>query len=303
MKILLTGGTGFIGTKLSEALLRSGHELIILTRNSDRKNKKNVTYYPFDYAHDELPCHLIQDLDGVINLAGEDLSSSRWNAKKKEMIRSSRILFSKKLVEELNTKLQKKLSFFLSASAIGIYAQTKNDVIFDEQGQLGTDFLSQVCRDWEAQVNGIHISDVLMITRLGIVLGKEGGALKKALPVFLSGTGGRLGSGEQWMSWIHIEDLVSAFLFLIDKKKSGIYNLTAPYPVTNAKFTEDLGHVLHRPSFVAVPETMIRLMTGEMATLLLSSQRIIPKQLSSLKFSFKYEHLLPALESILKSQP
>lgn len=301
MKILITGGTGFIGAKLCETLTQQGHELIILTRSSGQKKKKGIIYYSFNYTKDEFSSNLIQEIDAVINLAGEDLSSSRWNARKKELIRSSRVLYTKKLVDALNRERKKNLAFFLSTSAVGYYPQTKADNMFDEQSIAGDDFLSRICQEWESVASTLKCTDCLIITRLGIVLGKNGGALKRALPLFQSGTGGRLGHGGQWMSWIHLDDLISAILFLINKKVSGIYNLTSPCPVTNTQFTECLGHVLHRPTFVVVPETMLKIMAGEMASLLLSSQKVFPKELINLKFSFKYEHLLPALESILKA--
>lgn len=301
MKILLTGGTGFIGSALTQKLLEAGHELVVLTRQKKSSKIKGLTFFPFDYQKDVFSPPLFAGVDGVIHLAGEDLSSSRWTKTKKELIHSSRVLYTRKLVSFLNEQAPQSLRFFISASAIGYYPQSKNDKVFFEGHENGQDFLAGICREWEEEAQKIKVAQRVLITRFGIVLGKEGGALKKALPVFLAGTGGRLGQGTQWMSWIHLEDLTEAILFLLKSSEEGIFNLTAPYPVRNIEFTEYLAKALHRPSFMPVPETVLKLMAGEMATLLLSSQRVLPKRLEQLGFSFKYEDLLSAFKSILKS--
>lgn len=298
MKILITGGTGFVGSALSERLLKASYELVVLTRKIPTKKKSGIEFIQYDYSRDEFQSKIFKGIDGVIHLAGEDLSSSRWSKAKKETIRSSRVDYTKKIISFINQN--NKLKFFLSASAVGFYPQTKNDQSFDEDSLPGNDFLSQVCQDWEAEVNKLKNSERVLITRFGVVLGKEGGALKKALPVFQTGTGGRLGDGRQWMSWIHVDDLVEALLTLISSETQGVFNMTSPNPVRNVEFTEVLAHALHRPAFMPVPETVLKLMVGEMATLLLSSQRVLPKRLEALGFSFKYPELAKALEHLLK---
>ncbi len=298
MKILITGGTGFLGTAVSERFLRAGHELVVLTRKVPSKKERGIEFIQYDYSHDELLEEVFRGIDGVIHLAGEDLSSSRWSKSKKEAIRSSRVDYTKKIVSFINQNI--KLKFFLSASAVGFYPQTKDDQSFDEYSSSGNDFLSQICRAWEAEVLKLKNAERILITRFGVVLGKNGGALKKALPVFQAGTGGRIGDGRQWMSWIHIDDLVEALLTLISSETQGVFNMTSPYPVRNVEFTETLANVLHRPAFMPVPETVLKLMVGEMATLLLSSQRVLPKRLEALGFSFKYPELSKALEHLLK---
>ncbi len=298
MKILITGGTGFVGAALSEKLLKAGYELVVLTRKIPSKKKNGIQFIQYDYSRDEFYSKIFKGIDGVIHLAGEDLSSSRWSKAKKEIIRSSRVDYTKKIVSFINQNI--KLKFFLSASAVGFYPQSKNDQSFDESSSPGNDFLSQICQDWEAEVNKLKNAERVLITRFGVVLGKNGGALKKSLPVFQAGTGGRLGAGRQWMSWIHIDDLTEALLSLISSEAQGVFNMTSPYPVRNIEFTETLAHALHRPSFMPVPETVIKLMVGEMASLLLSSQRVLPKRLEAHGFAFKYPELAKALEHILK---
>ena len=298
MRILLTGGTGFIGSAISKRLLDEGHSIVLLTRQIPSKKKKGIQYYQFDYLTDDFHIRMFDGVDGVIHLAGEDLSSSRWSKAKKESIRSSRIDYSEKIVSFINKNC--RLKFFLSASAIGYYVQSKNDQMLDESSANGTDFLAGICSDWEREISKIKVADRVLVTRFGIVLGKDGGALKKALPVFQAGTGGRLGDGKQWMSWIHIEDLVNALIFIVSSNEQGVFNLTSPNPVRNTDFTEALAHALHRPSFVPVPETVLKLMAGEMATLLLSSQRVLPKHLESLGFKFQHPELRKGLENLLK---
>jgi len=303
MKILLTGATGLIGTALCKRLLAQGHELVILTRSDIVSTLPKMTYFKFDYLKDDLPFSLLENLEGVINLAGEDLVSSRWNSRKKALIKSSRIDYTRKLVHILNHQLTRPLKFFISTSAIGYYPQRKNNNKFDEDSIAGDDFLASVCKDWEKAAHEIKATESLMIIRLGVVLGKGGGCLKKAVPLFLNGLGGKLGNGKQIMSWIHLDDLISAIEFLMKNKMAGVYNLTAPKPVTNAEFTKELAHVLHRPSVMIAPKFLLKLMAGEVSSVLMSDQNVFPKKLLELGFKFQYGDLSLALENILSSSP
>lgn len=232
----------------------------------------------------------------VINLAGEPVAG-RWSRVKKERILNSRIKTTHKLVEALNM-LSEKPSVFISASAIGIY----NDSQPHDESSLnfGNDYLAEVCSLWENEASAISPDVRKVIIRIGIVLGKNGGTLHKLMPLFRLGLGGKLGTGRQMMSWIHIDDLVKSVDFIIKNKVSGIANLTAPYPVSNREFTIALGRVLRVPTFISVPEFAIKLIFGEGAGVILQSITVYPKVLTQNGFRFRYNYLEEALEEICK---
>jgi uncharacterized protein len=300
MKLLLAGGTGFIGNPLRARLLEQGHSLIILTRSKRAAeasaDEKWITWNGESSGEWE---NELDGTDGVINLAGEPIAAKRWTQAQKGKIRSSRIQTTQTLVSAI-AKARQKPKFLLNASAIGYYGP-HGDEAFTEKEEPGQDFLGQTCREWEEEARKAeeHGPRVIRL-RTGIVLGKGGGALAKMVVPFKLFAGGPLGSGKQWMSWIHIEDEIGLILFLIaHPDATGAVNATAPSPVTMKEFCKTLGQELHRPSWAPVPSFALRLMLGEMADMLLTGQRVIPAEAQRLGYRFRYPTLDQALRACM----
>lgn len=298
MNVTLTGATGFIGRRLIRRLLEEEHTAHVLARRGKTGFAPEVKCSIWDALEGEPPAEALAEADAIVNLAGEPVSQ-RWTPEARRRIRGSRVEGTRRLVEALST-LQRRPSVLVCASAIGIYG-SRGDEILTESSTPGEGFLSGLCIDWEksarlAEALGLRV----VMLRTGVVLGTEGGALEKILPAFRWGLGGRLGSGEQWMSWIHIDDLVSLILFALEKAElRGPVNATAPGPVTNAEFTDKLAAVLYRPAFVPVPAFALRMLFGEMAEVLLGSQRVLPRAAESAGFRFRYPDLKSALRHLL----
>ena len=298
MKLVITGGTGFIGSALCARLLELGHFLILFTRApapaTASANKKWLTWNPRSSGSWE---QAIEGVDGVINLAGEPIAR-RWTEKQKEKIASSRIGTTRALVTVIG-KAKEKPKFLINGSAVGYYGPRGNETLTEEAGP-GSDFLSRVCSAWENEAKRAEDYGARVITlRTGIVLGKGGGALAKMLLPFKLFVGGPLGSGEQWMSWIQLEDVIGLILFLLEHPDArGAINVTAPNPVTMNEFCKSLGDVLNRPSWAPVPAFALRLLLGEMADMLLTGQRVLPAQAQKLGYTFKYPTLREALEAL-----
>ncbi len=293
MHILITGGTGFVGSSLTNFLLRKGYRITILT------HKKNITIGGVKAISNINEIKSNEKIDGIINLAGAAISKN-WSDNYKQELITSRVNTTKEVILLIKS-LEKKPEILISASAIGYYG-SQDDNIIDETSQPHNEFTSQLCHKWESEaLKAEEIGVRVCITRLGVVLGPNGGALKQMLPTFKMGIGGQIGSGKQYFSWVHIDDVILAFSFLIEnKKQSGIYNLTAPNPITNAHFTKALGKQLKRPTIFSVPSFIIKTLFGEMGeTLLLKGQRVLPKQLQQAGFIFKYPKINEALESII----
>lgn len=290
MKILITGGTGFIGKKLTEDLIQSGHELFIISRLK-RNNEKNITYLQWE----ELNTGINQS-DIVINLVGESIANKRWTEAQKELLYRSRIESTRLIVNAINNSKNKPRKL-INASAVGIYGDRRDEIIA-ENSSLGSDFLAHLCKAWEAEANNANTNVVIL--RIGIVLGKDGGALQKMLPPFKMFIGGPLGSGNQYMSWIHVDDVVGIIKFSIENNNvTGILNATSPNPVTNKEFSNVLGKVLERPSFMPAPDFVLRILLGEMADLLLCGQRVMPKRTVELGYRFRHVELEGGLKNIL----
>jgi len=288
MKVFIAGGSGLVGSHLRE-YFKGKYEVI----NISRYPKKGITYEDF-------PKYL-DDGDVVINLAGENISK-RWSKEFKERLVSSRVQAGRSLVEGIR-KSGKKPGVFIQASAVGYYGRDREETFTEDSLPKRADFLTEVVKEWEnssREVEDLEIRRV--ITRLGVVLSKDAKAFKlMVLPVKFF-VGGILGDGKQWMSWIHIEDVCRAFEYFIENEKSsGIYNLTSPYPVTNADFMRALARKLKRPLIFRVPPFALRLIMGEVADYIaLEGQRVIPKRLLEEGFKFKYALLDEALEDLLK---
>jgi uncharacterized protein (TIGR01777 family) len=293
MKVLVTGATGLVGSELVPFLTGQGHEVFRLTRSAPREARDIV----WDPSRHEIPRGRIDGTDVVVHLAGENIAGQRWNEKFKQELRSSRVDATKLLCETL-LKLEKKPKTLLCASAVGFYGDRGTDWL-NETSVAGTGFLPDLCRDWEAACKPAQDAGIRVIQmRFGIILSPKGGPLAKMRTPFSMGMGGVVGSGNQYWSWISIDDVVGAIKFFIDQEKlSGPVNVTAPCPVTNYDFTKTLGAVLHRPTMVPMPALAARFAFGEMAdALLLASARVMPNRLSESGYRFQY----PTLETALK---
>lgn len=295
MKILVTGASGLIGKRLCQALEKNGHEVKKLTRYP--KTKNDVFW---NYEKEEFELTQLLGLEGVIHLAGENISKGRWTRTKKQRIYESRVKGTNFLVETL-IRSQHLPKVFLSASAIGYYGNRSEEEL-DESSSPGRNFVAKVCKDWEAASKALEERGVRCIqARLGMVLAPEGGALKKMIPAFKLGLGGRLGSGQQWISWIDIEDLISSLLFLFNSPHSqGAYNLCAPTPLRQKDFARLLANHLKQPHFLSAPRFILRLLMGEMADdLLLASTKVMPKRLLEEGYQFQYSDLSRSLDHLL----
>lgn len=289
MKILMTGATGLIGTRVSKFLIDRGDELTIITRDAISAAEKipgAVKYYECNLRDDDFfeLSDLISEAEAVINLAGENIAAGRWSAEQKKKILNSRKLNTRKLVETINTS-EKKPKTFISASAVGFYGNSSSD-IFDENSKPGKTFLAEVTEAWEEEVKLLDSSVREVRLRLGVVLAGEGGALPKMIPPFKYFIGGPLGSGRQWFPWIHIEDVVRFVIHSLEEKLDGPYNLVAPQFVTMNDLAKALGKALKRPYFFKVPGFVLKIILGEQADMVLGGARISPLELSKVISNF-----------------
>lgn len=296
-KILITGGTGFIGSYLCEELMREGHFLTLLTRSPEKyneENSKNQKYVNID--SDLVP--EVEKTDVVINLAGENLFGKRWTPEVKERLYNSRIDLTKRLVESMNSA-ESRPELFISASAVGIYGDSGHTVL-DEESDKGDDFLAKICVDWEAEaVKAEALGVRVAIPRIGIVLEEDGGVIEQMKLPFSLFAGGPLGTGNQFVPWIHMYDLCQAIIHPMVEDLSGPYNACSPNPETMSELASALGRVMRRPSFFKVPEFALKILLGEAATPVLSSLRVQPKRLQKMGFEFQFEDLEYALADIL----
>ena len=299
MKIFITGGTGFVGKTLALALIRTGHEVSVLTR-SGKGETSGVSWIEGDPTQKGKWQEAKKEHGVIINLAGASLFA-RWTEEAKRMIRDSRILTTRHLVEAMDGGKGKT---FFSTSAIGYYG-FHGDENLTEDSPPGGDFLALLAKDWEAEAkeaekNGCRV----VLTRFGIVLGEKGGALGQMIPLFNKYVGGPLGSGKQWFSWIHIEDLTRAFLFLLEHPEiSGPVNFTAPNPVRTKELAQWLGRILGRPAFLPAPGFMLKLVLGEFGSILLKGQRVLPQKLLQAGFQFSYPEIDRALRQVIRGRP
>lgn len=296
MKILISGASGLIGSALKTALSTRGDSILSLTRRNAR-NDDEITWDP---SSNTLDPSRLTNIDGVIHLAGENIASRRWTAAQKARIRDSRVQGTALLAQTL-ASMSSPPKVFISASAIGYYGN-RHDEILTEDSQPGEGFLPNVSIAWENAAKPATEASIRTVhPRIGIVLSPKGGALGKMLLPFKLGLGGIVGSGNQYMSWITLDDLVSLFLFAIDNESiNGAINAVSPTPVTNREFTKTLGRVLSRPTIFPLPAFAAKLALGEMAdALLLASTRVISSRLEKTSFSFAHPHLEPALRHLL----
>lgn len=298
MKVIITGGLGFIGTQLSIRLLESGHQVTIVD-HSPRPRPYTPQEARYVSADTMIPGAWQEEVgnhDAVINLAGASIFR-RWNNDTKQLIYDSRILTTRNVVEAIP---KEKGPLLCSTSAVGYYG-FRGDEQLTEEDSPGNDFLARVCVDWEKEAckaadKGARVA----ITRFGIVLGKTGGVLGKMIPAFKKFVGGPLGSGKQWFSWIHIEDLLKAFLFVFENQDiHGPVNFCSPNPVRNRDLAKALGKALSRPSFFTTPAIILRLVLGEFGSMLLEGQRVIPAKLVKYGFVFQYPEIMGGLQEVI----
>ena len=301
MKIIVTGATGLIGGALVESLIADGHAVTALKRGGGKgPDAQGVTAARWDPDAGTIDAEALEGHDAAVHLAGEPIAEGRWTEEKKRRIRESRAKGTR-LVAETLAGLKSKPGVLVSASAVGFYGNRGAEVLTEESAS-GEDFLSEVCREWEkatlpASQAGIRVVHL----RFGIVLSREGGALQKILTPFKMGVGGRVGSGEQFWSWIDIEDVVGVVKHsIINGDVRGPVNVVAPNPVTNAEFIKTLGRVLGRPTIFPLPAFVARLALGEMSDALLGSQRVEPARLKASGYKFAYPELASSLRHSLK---
>jgi uncharacterized protein (TIGR01777 family) len=304
MNLVVTGATGFIGRRLVRRLLAAGHGVTALTRDAARA----ASVLPVRCAcatwdpRGRIDAAALRGRDAVVHLAGEGVAAERWTPPQKLAIRESRVGGTRTLVQAIAAlPAAERPRTLVAASAIGYYGDRRDEEL-DEDSPPVSDFLGEVCQAWEREVfaaraHGLRAAAV----RIGVVLGKDGGALERILPPFRLGLGGRLASGRQWMSWVHVDDVVGLFAWALEQPEAtGPINATAPTPVTNAEFTAALGRALHRPALLPVPAVAIRLRFGEMSAILLASQRVLPRAATRLGFAFRYPALAGALADLCR---
>lgn len=278
MRIAITGASGFVGRRLVEKLEAAGHSILRLGRDVTKDLRPDAS------------------VDAVVHLAGEPVSQ-RWNDAVKQRIRDSRIEGTRKLVQAM-ARMEQRPQVLVSASAVGLYGE-RSEQVLDETAEPAAGFLADVCRGWEAEADKAEGMRVVKI-RIGLVLGRDGGALAKMLLPFRLGLGAKLGSGKQWMSWIHLDDLVGMIVYALENDAAkGAWNGVAPNPVTNAEFTRQLGAAVHRPALFVAPEFIVKLGAGEMAQILFFSQRCVPAAPLAAGFRFQFPELGPALRAVV----
>lgn len=281
MNVLLSGATGLIGQAVEKELIRRGHTVFRLSHRAPKMPDDNV--------------------DGVIHLAGEPIADKRWTKKQKEKIRDSRVVGTRTLAQALESRGD-KIKIWVQGSAIGFYGDTKDKLVGEVQGP-GSDFLAEVVRDWEAEAESFaHKTKTRLVKiRTGIVLSNDSGAFPKLLSIFRKGVGGRLGNGQQFMSWVHINDIANLFAFALESREvSGPINGTAPSPVTNQELTAKLAKAVGKREFFAVPEIALKLALGEMSSALLASTRATSRA-AGLGFKFKFENFDAALADLARA--
>jgi uncharacterized protein (TIGR01777 family) len=300
LTIAMSGGSGFIGRRLLKNFGAAGYEVRVLSRHAGTNLPGGIRLFPWDPMQGPPPEESLRNVDVVVHLSGEPVAQ-RWNADVKRRIRESRVIGTRNLVAGI-AAMERRPEALLSSSAVGYYG-SRGDQELPESAEPADDWLAGVCVEWEREAQaaaalGLRVACI----RTGIVLDARGGALEKMLPPFKAGVGGRIGPGTQWMPWIHLADIAALFRFAVENPVSGPLNGVAPYPATNAEFTRALAASLHRPAIFPVPLFLLKLLFGEMANVMIASQRVVPVAAESAGFVFRYPQLGPALANLLGQQ-
>ncbi len=305
MHVIVTGGTGLIGTALVKSLLSDGHTVTVLSRSPHRKQKPELNganLVEWDARTAQGWGSLADGADAIVNLAGAGIADGRWSAERKRLIIDSRVHAGQAVMEAIRGAAVKP-KVLIQSSAVGYYGPS-GDQKLDESNSPGGDFLAHVCFEWEASTAGaVDLGVRRPVIRTGVVLSTQGGALPKLLLPFRLYAGGPLGNGKQYFPWIHLDDEVRAIRFLLESPHAnGAYNLAAPNPPTNAEFSKQLGKAMNRPSLLPVPGIALKMLFGEMSTVLLDGQRAVPKRLEEASFDFLYTEVAPAVRDLLQTK-
>lgn len=299
MKIAVTGGTGFVGRALTKVFVQNGHEVYILTRKKNaNENKKQLTYVQWLNDGDR-PWEKLEGVDVFINLAGESINSGRWSENRKKRILESRISATNEVLK-IVSRLKKKPDVFIQASAVGFYGISDSETFTEDSSEAGDDFLARTVQQWEAAASKVEDLNIRTVyCRFGIILDNLDGALPRIALPYKAFAGGTVGTGNQWVSWIHLKDVVNGILFAVSNKQlKGPVNFTAPNPVKMKEFGRTLGKVLHRPHWMPAPRFALKIALGKMSILVLEGQKVLPQKLLANGYSFLYEDLKNALEDI-----
>lgn len=295
MNILITGATGLVGKALIQKLLLNGHNITAVSRvykTAKKSLPSNVKVIECDLNYQTIPAKQIEDIDSVVSLMGENVSYGRWSKKRKQRIHHSRVEANKNLLASIKDL---KINCFVGASAIGVYKQSQGDEVLDENSETDSHFLANVCKDWEGVYQELDQSVRSVILRIGVVLDQSEGMLKKLIPIYRLGLGGPIGNGKGWMSWIHVDDLVSMIhQSLKEDSTAGVYNAVTPNACQNKDLNFQLAKAVHRPAIFNVPHFMIKLLFGEMGSLALNSQRITTR----FPMKFKYSTIKEAIDHV-----
>lgn len=296
MKCVISGGTGFIGRRIVDRLLQGHHYVGVWSRRPGDERRNSVASFSWDPLSGAPPAESVNSFDAVIHLAGEPVAQ-RWNTEVKRRIRDSRVGGTRRLVDVIG-EVPHKPKVLVCASAIGIYGDRGDEILTESSGP-GTGFLADICREWEAEADRAAQFGLRVVKlRIGFVLGAEGGALGKMLPAFRAFAGGPLGSGKQWMPWIHVTDVAEMLVHALIENISGVWNATSPNPVRNAEFTGALAKAVHRPALIPVPKFALKLAFGEFSQQMLDSARVIPEAALRAGFLFRYPEIGAALRDI-----
>jgi uncharacterized protein len=298
--ILISGGTGFVGKHITDLLIKDNYKVYILTRNTNNKtNQDNITYVEW-LTPQSIPYKELPKIDAVINLAGESING-RWTDEKKHKILNSRLKATESLLD-LTKNLSQPPAVWINASAIGYYGTSKTEVFTEQTSKHGSDFLAEVVRAWETKASEAKsLGCRTVYTRFGLILGRDGGVLPQLSLPYRFFAGGTVGSGEQWVSWVHVGDVVSLIKdAILNTQYTGPVNVTSPHPVTMKEFGQVTGDVMHRPHWLPAPSIAFKLLFGEMSMLILKGQQVLPEKALDAGYTFKYPHLKGALHDLLQ---
>ena len=298
MKVAITGGTGFVGRALTRLLEHKGHEVIILSRSRSQQ-QGNVTYINW-LSNDTRPEEYLEGIDAIVNLAGESINNGRWSEKQKEKIYDSRMQATNELIRIIGV-LEQKPKVLINASAIGIYPASNERIYNERSTEKGHDFLAKTVADWEQKASSAEEYGVqVAFGRFGIILGRTEGALPLMALPYKMFVGGPIGKGDNWMSWIHVQDVANALLFAIENNIGGPFNVVAPDPKKMNEFSKTLATVLKRPHYFPVPAFALKFALGEKSQLVLEGQKVLPEVLIAAGFAFDFPDLESALNDIYK---